>query len=191
MPKAFCEKPFRTKDVLSRYCNEAIAAEEFQLVDKNGHVRAVLGLNDEDEPCLLFLDDNEKRRISFYVEDGQPGIDLADKNEHVRATLGLDDDSQPSLFLLDEKEKVHASLTLVEGEGPGLDLFDENEVLRASLNLLKMDDMPSLGLVDKKGHRCKASRIGNNGEVQPRLVLFDKDGEVSDMLGGEYDEGSA
>lgn len=191
MPKALCEKPFHTKDEPSRYCNEAIAAEEFRLVDKNGSVRAVLGLNDEDEPRLLFLDDNEKFRLSIYLEDGQPSIDLADNNEHVRATLGLDDDSQPSLLLLDEKEKVHASLTMVEGEGPGLDLWDENEVLRASLNLLKMDDMPSLDLVDRKGHRRKASRIGNNGEVQPRLVLFDKNGEVSDMLGGECDEGSA
>ncbi len=191
MPKALCEKPFHTKDDSAGGYHEAITAEEFQLIDKNGHVRAVLGLNDEDEPCLLFLDDNEKRRISFYVEDGQPGIDLADKNEHVRATLGLDDDSQPSLFLLDEKEKVHTSLTMVEGEGPGLDFFDDNEVLRASLALLKGDDLPSLALVDKNGRRRRAARAGKDEETVARLVLFDKCGEVSDMLGGEYDEGSA
>ena len=191
MPKAFCEKPFRTKDVPSRYCNEAIAAEEFQLVDKNGHVRAVLGVNDEDEPRLLFLDGNEKSRLSIYVEEGQPGIDLADKNEHVRATLGLDDDSQPSLLLLDEKEKVRASLTLLEDEGPSLDLSDENEVLRASLALLRGSDLPSLALVDKNGQRRRASSAGKDAETVSRLVLFDKGGEVSDMLGGEYDEGSA
>jgi hypothetical protein len=191
MPKAFCEKPFRIKDDPAGGCHEAIAAGEFQLVDKNGHVRAVLGLNDEDEPRLLFLDGNEKPRLSIYLEDGQPGINLADNTEHVRATLGLDDDSQPSLLLLDEKEKIHASLTMAGGEGPGLDLFDDNEMLRASLALLRGDALPSLTLVDKKGHRRKASCIGNTGEVQPRLVLFDKDGEVSGMLGGEFDEGSA
>ena len=191
MPKAFCEKPFRTKDVPSRHCNETIAAEEFQLVDKKGHIRAVLGLNDEDEPCLLFLDDTEKPRLSIYVEDGQPGIDLADDNEHVRASLGLDDDSQPSLLLLDEKEKVHASLILLEGEGPSLDFFDENDVRRASLGLLRDDALPSLALVDKNGQRRRAACAGKNAETVSRLLLFDKSGEVSDMLGGECEEGSA
>jgi hypothetical protein len=191
MPKAFCEKPFHTKDEPGRYCNEAIAAEEFQLVDKNGHVRAVLGLNDEDEPRLLFLDGNEKPRLSIYVEEGQPGIDLADKNAHVRATLGLDDNSLPSLFLLDEKETVHASLALVEGEGPSLDLFDDNDVLRASLALLKGNDLPSLALVDKNGQRRRASSAEKDAETVSRLLLFDKNGEVSDMLGGECEEGSA
>lgn len=191
MPKALCEKPFRVKDDPSRYCNEAIAAGEFQLVDKNGHVRAVLGLNDEDEPRLLFLDGNEKPRLSIYVEEGQPGIDLADKNAHVRASLGLDDDSQPSLFLLDEKEKVRASLTLLENEGPSLDLLDENDVLRASLGLLRGDDLPSLALVDKNGQRRRASNVGKDAETVARLVLFDKSGEVSDMLGEACEEGSA
>lgn len=191
MPKAFCEKPFRIKDDPGRYCNEAIVAGEFQLVDKKGRVRAVLGVNDEDEPCLLFLDENEQRRISFYVEDGQPGIDLADKNEHVRASLGLDDNSQPSLFLLDEKEKVRASLTLLEDDGPSLDLLDENEALRASLGLLRGDALPSLALVDKNGQRHRASSAGKDAETVARLVLFDKGGEVSDILGGECEEGSA
>ena len=191
MPKALCEKPFHTKDEPRRYCNEAIAAGEFQLVDKKGYVRAVLGLNDEDEPRLLFLDGNEKPRLSIYVEEGQPGIDLADKNAHVRATLGLDDNSLPSLFLLDEKETVHASLALVEGEGPSLDLFDDNDVLRASLALLKGNDLPSLALVDKNGQHRRASSAGKDAETVSRLLLFDKSGEVSDMLGGECEEGSA
>lgn len=191
MPKALCEKPFREKDDPAGGCHNVIAAEEFCLVDKKGNVRAVLGLNDEDEPCLLFLDENENHRISVYVDDGQPGIDLADPNEHVRATLGLDDDSRPSLLFLDKEEKVHASLMLLEDEGPGSDFFDENEVLRASLTLLKMDDMPSLALVDKEGRRRKASCIGNDGEVQPLLVLYNRDGEAIDILGGECEEGPA
>ena len=191
MSKSLCEKPFRMKDDPADGYPQVIAAGEFQLVDKKGNVRAVLGLNDEDEPCLLFLDDNEKRRISFYVEDGQPGIDLADNNEHVRATLGLDDNGEPSLLLLDKEEKAHASLSIVEDEGPGLDFFDENEVLRASLALLKEDDLPSLALLDKNGQRRRASSAGKNAETVSCLVLFDKSGEVSDILGGEYDEGSA
>lgn len=191
MPKAFCEKPFRIKDDPAGGCHEAIAAGEFQLLDKNGHVRAVLGLNDEDEPRLLFLDGNEKPRLSIYVEEGQPGIELADKNEHVRTTLGLDDDSQPSLLLLDEKEKVRASLTLLEDEGPSLDLSDENEVLRASLGLLRGDALPSLALVDKNCQRHRASSAGKDAETVSCLVLFDKSGEVSDILGEECVDGSA
>lgn len=191
MPKTLCEKPFRTTDDPAGGCHEAIAAGEFQLIDKNGHVRAVLGLNDEDEPRLLFLDGNEKPRLSIYVEEGQPGIDLTDDNEHVRASLGLDDDSQPSLLLLDGKEKVRASLTLLEDEGPSLDLLDENDVLRASLALLRGDALPSLALVDKNGQRRRASNVGKDAETVSCLVLFDKGGEVSDMLGEECDEGSA
>ena len=191
MPKALCEKPFRIKDESSRYCNEAIAAEEFRLVDKNGNVRAVLELSEVGQPRLLFFDKDDKLRISFYVEDEEPGVELLDKNENTRASLGLGDNGQPSLLLLDKEEKVHVSLEMGEDGGPGLDLYDPAGELRASLALFGDDDSSNLVLIDKDGKRRKTTKSGEGTDEQPLLVLYDKDGEPCDMLGGECEEGSA
>ena len=189
MPKAFCEKPFRIKDDPIRYCNEAIAAEEFQLVDKKGHVRAVLGLNEDEQPRLLFFDKHDKLRISFYVEDEEPGVELLDTNEKTRAALGLGNNGQPSLQLLDKNEKVHAVLEMGENGGPGLDFYDMRGELRSSLALME-DEMPlGLTLIDMNGRR--RLKPGEMKDSEPILAFYDKDGEAIDMLGGECDEGSA
>jgi hypothetical protein len=191
MPKALCVKPFRTKgDPVGGYF-EAIAAEEFCLVDKKGNIRAVLSLNEDRQPRLLLFDNNEKLRLSFYIEEGQPGIELLDTNEKTRAALGLGDNGQPALLLLDKEEKVQASLEMGEDGGPGLDLYDPAGELRASLALFGDDDSSNLVLIDKDGKRRKTTKSGEGTDEQPLLVLYDKDGEPCDMLGGEYDEGSA
>src|SRR2546425_12297455 len=189
MSKAFCEKPFHTKDDPASGCFEAIAAEEFCLVDKKGSIRASLGVNEDGQPRLLFFDKNEKLRISFCVEDEQLGIELLDENEKTRAALGLGDNGRPSLLLLDKEERVHAALETGEDGGPGLDLYDTEEELRASFSLSSSDDLPHLTLVDKDGQRRNAPSQGN--VAQPLLVLYNKEGEAIDILGGGYDEGSA
>ena len=191
MAKALCEKPFRTKDDPAGGYPEAIAAEEFCIVDKKGNIRATLALSEDGQPRLLFFDSSEKLRLSFYIEDEQPGIELLDKNEKTRAALGLGDNGQPSLLLLDKNEKVHASLEMGEDGGPGLDLYDPEGELRASFSLSSGDDPSNLALIDKNGQRRKINKSGERNDVQPLLVLYDKDGEALDMLGGECDEGSA
>lgn len=189
MPKALCEKPFHTKDEPSRYCNEAIAAEEFRLVDKNGNVRAVLELNEDGQPRLLFFDKDDKLRISFYVENEAPGVELLDTNEITRAALGLGSNGQPSLQLLDKNEKVHALLQMGEDGRPGLDFYDRHGELRSSLSLMEGEMPLGLTLVDKNGRlRLKP---GEMKDGEPILAFYDKDGEMCDMLGGECDEGSA
>jgi hypothetical protein len=139
----------------------------------------------------LFFDKSDKLRISFYIEDAQPGIELLDKNENTRMALGLGETGQPSLLLLDKEEKVHVSLEMGEDGGPGLDLYDPEGELRASFSLLRGDDPSNLALIDKNGQRRKINKSSEGNDAQPLLVLYDKNGEMCEMLGGEYDEGSA
>lgn len=191
MPKALCEKPFRAKDDPATSRHEAIATEEFCLVDKKGNVRAALGLNGDGQARLLLFDNNEKLRLSFYVEDDQPGIELLDTNEKTRAALGLGPHGQPSLLFLDKDEKVHASLEMGKDGRPGLDLYDAHGELRASFSLFRDDDLPNLALVDKDGQHHRLNKSAERSDPYPLLALFDKGGDISDMLGGECDEGSA
>lgn len=191
MAKTLCEKPFRAKDDPAGSYNVTIAAEEFRLVDKNRNIKATLALSEDDQPRLLFFDNTEKLRLSIYIEDDQPGIEFLDKNEKTRAALGLSDNEQPALLLLDKEEKVHASLEMGEDEGPGLDFYDEHGEIRASFALSRSDDQSSLALIDKNGQRRKINKSGEMNDEQPLLVLYEKNGEVCDMLGGEYGEGSA
>src|SRR5439155_490619 len=191
MSKAFCKKPFHTKDDPASGCFEAIAAEEFCLVDKKGSIRASLGVNEDGQARLLFFDKNEKLRISFCVEDEQLGIELLDENEKTRAALGLGDNGQPSLLLLDKDEKVHASLEMGEDGGPGLDLYDKDGELRASLSLFRDDDLPHMALVDKNGQRRNVS--GPESDGQPFLVFNDKvlQGKPVQVVGELLSPGSA
>src|SRR2546430_14967710 len=104
MSKAFCEKPFHTKDDPASGCFEAIAAEEFCPVDKKGSIRASLSLNEDGQPRLLFFDKNEKPRISFCGDHEQRRHEPLNEHEKNSAPKGLGDKRKPSLLPLAKEE---------------------------------------------------------------------------------------
>lgn len=80
------------------------SAEEFRLVDRNGMLRAVLGLSADGEPYLAFLDGKDTRRL--WVGIGQEsGLAVRDIDGKTRLVLGVDRDGEPSLVMRDRQHQ--------------------------------------------------------------------------------------
>jgi len=104
---------------------KVVRAQEFELVDANGKLLAVLGRAEGGGHGLLLVDKNEKLRASLGVTwDGEPGLNLIDKDEKPLVSLELMGQNA-WLMLLDEKTSGRAFFELRDGE-PGLALYDEN-----------------------------------------------------------------
>ena len=92
---------------------EVVKARSFQLVDRQGKVRAELGLDRDEKPSLILRDAAGKDRVGLVVEpDGSPALILSDAAEKVRASLWLESDGNPRLALQDAAGKVRAGLGL-------------------------------------------------------------------------------
>ena len=85
---------------------DIIRARSFELVDKDGKLRAGLGLSDYGGPSLFLYDKNGKNRAGLGLADGVPILMIRDKDGKTRAGLGLSDDGGPRLELYDKDEKV-------------------------------------------------------------------------------------
>ena len=63
---------------------EVIRAEKFEVVDKNGKPRTAIGPGDDEQPILVFADENEKVRVGIALRaNGQPGLEFYNKEEKV------------------------------------------------------------------------------------------------------------
>lgn len=80
------------------------SAEEFRLVDADGHVRAVLALSSEGEPYLSFLDHHDTRRV--WIGIGQEsGVAVRDVDGKTRLMLSVDGGGLPSLVVRDRQHQ--------------------------------------------------------------------------------------
>ena len=99
---------------LTQSHEKVISAEQFQLVDKEGKMRFVIGMSPQEQPVLGFTDENgkariflgltslegetwpilklrdadEQMRISISGGNGNPRISVLDKNGNSRAVIG-------------------------------------------------------------------------------------------------------
>jgi len=68
---------------------KVLKAERFEVVDKDGEPRALLGVLSSGEPGLQLYDRDENGRIDLSLKaNGRPGLELSDRNARVRAALG-------------------------------------------------------------------------------------------------------
>ena len=93
---------------------EVVGAERFEVVDKDGKLRAALWL-DNGEPNLVLADKTGKIRAKLSLADGKPALWLADKNGKPRAGLSLLNE-EPTLVLADKTGKTRAVLGYTEIE---------------------------------------------------------------------------
>lgn len=168
---------------------KVIQAERFEVVDKDGKVRAMFGFEDDREP-----------RLALYDKDGTSSATLApfflvisdqnDKTSAALSPLGLGVgqgktratwlglfDGEPDLTLYDKQGKTRAGLGLADGE-PHLGLFDENGKIRAWLMLSHGE--PSLVLSDKDE---KTRVVLDLSHGVPSVTLSDDKGITRAALG--------
>jgi len=80
-----------------------IRAGQFELVDGNGKVRAVLEVT-KDRPRLALYDETGKSRVILNASKHGPGLALFDENGRIRALLNVSKDGpRLGLFGADEK----------------------------------------------------------------------------------------
>lgn len=104
------------------------------LYDNNGQFRAVLGVNNDGDPGLRFLDEKGKTRLGIAVWKEGPVLALFDGESNKSRVVLKFDDHGPVLQLGDEKGFIRAALSAPE-EGPRLYLSDENGRQRARISV--------------------------------------------------------
>ncbi|HYA02743.1 MAG TPA: hypothetical protein VEI04_06480 [Syntrophobacteria bacterium] len=139
-----------------------LTAEEFQLVDEKGTVRAALSMS-MGGPGIVLFDKAGKFRAVLGLATGEdsPVLSLGDAEGRHRATLALRVNGEPYFALLDKEGKVRMSFTLDRERGPRIALLDNNELTRAALGAVDLTKVTAMGAIEAQ---------------QPvSLVLFDRD----------------
>jgi len=165
--KVICRKPFREANGDSPEGVEgAIAAEQFQLVDKAGRIRAVLTMED-DQPGLFLFDEEEELRASFCLDEGgEPYLDMLDKGEITRAVLWVKK-GESSLNLCDEEGMIRAQVYASgDDEGHGMALIDKAGRLCVMLGIGE-DEEGSLEFIDEKERRRSTVTLVEDDDVKP------------------------
>lgn len=85
----------------------SLSASSFQVVDRNGNVKMIIGANDAGRAAIYMYDDKQVARAIYTMsKDSEPIISLQDKAGKVRVAAGVMKDGNPSMELSDSKEKV-------------------------------------------------------------------------------------
>ena len=113
-----------------------VVAESVALRDAEGRARAVLELDDDGAPRLVFYDEAERRRVQLgLAPGGGAGLVVTDAQDHPRLALGATDDG-PQLSLFDE----HGALRALLGAGTATDTdTGEQLALPATFTILDSD----------------------------------------------------
>lgn len=137
-----------------------VEAETFIVKDKEGKIRAVLGLTDSSgKPGLVLYDHEGNANVLVHLgTDGSPGLAFYEK-DRVRVALTVRD-SQARLELFDRANRARLELGLSEDDAVSVKLRDQHGNLRAVLGDLELS--PRFKSLKKR--RSTAS-----------LVLFDKE----------------
>jgi hypothetical protein len=125
------EMAFTTEEQFSSRNN--ITTQKIELVDKNGKMRASLGLNDEGDPSLIFYSrDSSVATILSLSSESNPTLMLQGKNGG-RFNLAVGSQGNPVLLMQDQKGKIRAVLQLDSTGDPIFALQDNNDKARAIL----------------------------------------------------------
>jgi len=86
-----------------------VIAEEFQLVDKEGRKRAILGFKDTMLRFALY-DESDVPRAAMYLDEGASCVVLYDGEGRGRILLGVRESGDYHIQLMDEKGNVETHL---------------------------------------------------------------------------------
>lgn len=101
-----------------------IIAKEFILADELYRERAIWYVKNN-EPKLLFRDENQNGRMLLSITKGIPGLVINDENMKSRIMMFCDKNGTPSLNFLNEEQEAVLVLTADNTKGPGIFFFNE------------------------------------------------------------------
>ena len=79
-----------------------ITAQEFRLVDTQGHLRAILAFSDDGEPYLQLRDAFGTHRVWVGISD-ETGLAVRDIDGKNQLVLWVDEEGMPSLVMRDRQ----------------------------------------------------------------------------------------
>lgn len=103
--------------------SEVVKAEEFQLVDKEGNIRAKLGFVDG-EPCLQFIDSNGCERIRIGMKSDEPSIRILNSDVSTLVAIGAIDTNHTGIMLCDEVGSLGMTMLVNQDKESGINIFD-------------------------------------------------------------------
>jgi hypothetical protein len=97
---------------------KVVRATEFQLVGKNGLLRATLNVNPDNTPNLRFFDSEGLTRLDLFLRaDGAPLINMNAGKGKCRVAFGLLENGSPILTFYDKKERPICQYEIIEKKG--------------------------------------------------------------------------
>ncbi|MGD8564370.1 MAG: hypothetical protein PVG03_17645 [Desulfarculaceae bacterium] len=120
---------------------QVLSAQEFRVVDDQGRIRGMLGVNQQGVSLALYSQKGV-HRLAVQVSGAEPNLSLYDDKGKVRAVLWLSG-QVPQLVLFDAAEGRRAVMEVVQ-PGPRLSLLDKQHKVRAVLGAAEFKH-PSTG----------------------------------------------
>lgn len=134
-----------------------IRAERFEVVDRDGKLRATLGTGSTGAPGLVLsdglvlIDNNGQPRANLgLAADGAPGLMLYDPGLRYRIALDVAPDGAPALALASKEGRTRAELVVPSEGGPSLILYDTRLQPRVTLDV-STAGVPTLLLTGQNG----------------------------------------
>ena len=131
---------------------DEVRAQRLVLMGAQGQEKAILEVNENDEPGLVMFDEAGNKRVSLQLNEGDPDLMLYDAGITPRASFNLSL-GQPVLALYDEEAEPRAILAAMGGD-PGLQLYDD-----AGQSRIQM------GSADSEYPISTITLCGENGDV--------------------------
>ena len=165
---------------------EVVRANKFELMDKQGKIRAVLGLSPEGEPRLALADPAGQMLAALsleidpkYTVEKIPTLRFFDRAGKIRNEIGLNRYGDPTMVLYHKEGKTLASLNGTSKIGTEWILADENGRPRVVLNINRGGT--HLSFFDEAG-KARTS-LGLKPDGSPTLVFSDEKMKNRVMLG--------
>jgi hypothetical protein len=104
---------FMDRPAFAQSAQNVVKAKQFQLVDGDGNVRAIIGMSPKGHPVLGFTDENGKDRIFLGLTsmEGEtwPILKLRDADEQLRISIS-GGSGRPRVSVLDQRSNSRAIL---------------------------------------------------------------------------------
>ena len=168
---------------------EILTAQEFQLKDKKGKIRARLALTETGEPFFCLYDSNQEPKATFGITEDEPKIVLFAQEKQPSLLLGIKQ-TRPVILLAREKAMLNFIITeqnhigieaydpkknirlriYADEESTEFILSDQNDIKRISL-MVNKEGIALVGLSAPQEQPKIALAIDENN---PKLMLIDK-----------------
>lgn len=158
-----------------------LEAQQIELRDGAGQVRALLGIRADGSVALVMSDADATPRIMLGLgPDGVPALGLSDSEGRLRAAIAVTADGAASVGFLDGSQKVRTTLGTTGNGAPALNLVDDARRVRVALQA-DSDGTSLLRLFDRTGQPRVA--LGLNDDA-PSLIIRDRDGALLGQMPG-------